>query len=307
MTNVTYHGDSFIEVEHTGVRLFVDPTFSRVRRGRRSRSETRPCDYVLVSALTESFDDALDVLEDHEQACLVGSDAVCREARRELRLPRDRTFDLEDFERASDGPIRITAIPLTRPTPASSGLAFMEGIGESVNAEVSRMLARTPLSGLPTRGLRQLGMLPMMGRGMGMNIPTRGEPANGFLLQLGTQSVALFGQGIHDGTDERDLEDVASLGPIDTLLIEAVSSVGAVVRATRILEPREVLVYRGHDPYGRGRRALAMSGADVPLRSYVEAIQDDADGVEAKVLKPGASVALRATENGRAAAEAPRN
>src|SRR5688572_20432937 len=176
MTNVTYHGDSFIEVELSGVRLFVDPTFSRTRRGRRSRGETRGCDYVLVSALTESFDDALDVLEDHEQACLVGSDAVCREARRELRLSRDRTFDLEDFERASDGPIRITAVPLTRPTPASSSVAFVEGIGESINAEISRMLSRTAFASLPTRGLRQLAMLPNRGGAGGIGLPTAGDP-----------------------------------------------------------------------------------------------------------------------------------
>jgi len=294
MAEITFHGERFLEVEHGSARIFVDPVFGQTRRGRRTRGTTRSCDYVLVTAEGASldhFDDALDVLEDHEQATLVGSMAVCRDARRELRIARDRTVDLEPFERAGDGEVRITAVPLVQPTPASSGLAFMESVGETLEAELGRALSRGPLAALPTRGLRSLVRLPTAGAFGG---PTVGEPALGFLVEVGGSSIALLGQGIHDATDERDLEDLASLGALDVVAFEAVGSIGSVVRAVRILEPKHVLMYRGHDPYGRGRRALALRGADVPVSSYVDAIgEDQGREVEARVLRPGDRVTVR--------------
>jgi hypothetical protein len=286
MAEITFHGQRFLEIEHGAARIFQDPVFAEARRGRRSRASTRACDYLLVTGPGEAFEDALDVLEDHEQATLVSSMAICREARRELRIARDRTVDLEAFERAGDGEIRITAVPLVQPTPASSGLAFMESLGETLEAEVQRALSRSPFGALPTRGLRSLGRIPG---------PTVGDPALGFLVEAGGASIALLGQGIHDGTDERDLEDLASLGAIDVVAVEAVGSIGSVVRAVRILEPRLVLLYRGHDPYGRGRRALALRGGDVPVSSYVDAISEDQGReVEARVLRPGDRVPVRA-------------
>ncbi len=284
MSEFTYHGGAFIEATHKGARIFVDPAFSQTRRGRRSRTETRACDYLLVTRIGDSFEDALDVLEDHEEVTLVGSMEACRLARRELRLDRDRGLDLEDWESAKDGDVRITALPLTLPTPASSGIAWAQGVGDAFDAEVSRMFARSPLAALPTGGLRALGRLPM-GRGFGG--PTVGESALGFAIELGDTKLALLGQGIHDGTDERDLEDIAeSVGAIDWLVLEATGSVAATVRAVRVLEPRHVLLYRGHDPYGRGRRALAISGGGMPLSAYVDAIGEDQGGrVEARALR----------------------
>lgn len=294
MAEITYHGERFLEIEHGTARIFVDPVFGDTRRGRRTRGATRACDYVLVSNERGSFDDALDVLEDHPDSTLVGSMAACREARRELRIARDRTVDLEAFERAGDGDVRITAIPLVAPTPASSGLAFMEGIGESFEAELTRAFSRSPLGNIPLGGLRSLARLPNASALGAFGGPTVGEPSLGFLLELGGTAVALLGQGIHDGTDEVELEDLASLGAIDTLVCEAVGSIGAVVRAVRILEPRHVCLYRSHDPYGRGRRALALRGADVPVSSYVEAItEDQGRDVEARVLRPGDRTTVR--------------
>jgi hypothetical protein len=291
MAEITFHGQRVLEVEHAGAKIFVDPVFGETRRGRRSRGATGACDYVLVTAPGESFDDALDVLEDHDRATLVSSMALCRDARRELRIARDRTVDLEPFERAGDGEIRITAIPLVQPTPASSGLAFMEGIGESLEAELGRALARSPLGGLPTGGLRSLMRLP---GGSAFGRPTVGEPVLGFHLEIGGATIALLGQGIHDGTDERDLEDVAALGELDVVAFEPLGSIGSVVRAIRILEPRHVFLYRGHDPYGRGRRALALRSNDVPVSSYVDAIaEDQGKEVDARVLRPGDRVAIK--------------
>jgi L-ascorbate metabolism protein UlaG (beta-lactamase superfamily) len=301
MAEITFHGQRFLEIEHGAAKLLLDPSFGETRRGRRSRGTTSACDYVLVTSQGESFDDALDVLEDHERATLVGNMAVCREARRELRVARDRTVDLEAFERAGDGEVRITAIPLVQPTPASAGLAFMEGVGENLEAELGRMFSRSPLGQVPVGGLRSLMKMPNLGA---LGGPTVGEPALGFLVEVGGTSIALLGQGIHDGTDERDLEDLAALGAVDVLAFEAIGSIGAVVRAVRILEPRQVLLYRGHDPYGRGRRAAALRGGDVPVSSYVDAISEDqGNAVEARVLRPGDRVSLKA-EAPRPATEA---
>jgi hypothetical protein len=256
---------------------------------------------VLVSGPGEPFDDALDVLEDHDRATLVSSMALCRDARRELRVARDRTVDLEPFERAGDGEVRITAIPLVQSTPASSGLAFMEGIGETLEAELGRVLARSPLGGIPTGGLRSLMRMP---GGGAFGRPTVGEPVLGFHLEIGGSTIALLGQGIHDGTDERDLEDVAALGEVDVACFEAIGSIGSVVRAIRILEPRHVFLYRGHDPYSRGRRALALRGGDAPVSSYVDAISEDqGKEIDARVLRPGDRIAIKAGSP-RAATEA---
>lgn len=289
MTELAYRGGSFLEVSHKGARIFVDPVFSQTRRGRRTRTETRGCDFLLVSRVGESFEDALDVLEDHDNATLVGNMEACRLARRELRISRDRTLDLEDWESANDGDIRITALPITVPTPASSGLAFAQGIGDTVEAELTRMFARSPLAQLPTRGFRALAGLPGA-RELGG--PTVGENGLGFGLELGGLRVALLGQGIHDATDERDLEDIADLGALDVLVLEATGSVASVVRASRILEPKHVHLYRGHDPYGRGRRALSISGGDMPLRAYIDALSEDR-GIEARALKSGDAITLQ--------------
>jgi hypothetical protein len=125
--------------------------------------------------------------------------------------------------------------------------------------------------------------------------PNVGEPVMGYQLEIDGARLALLGQGINDATDERDLEDLASLGPVDTLVFEAVGSIGSVVRAVRVLEPRQVLIYRGHDPYGRGRRALALRGGDVPTSAYVEAISEDrGSDIEVRVLRAGDEVPLRA-------------
>lgn len=300
MTELSYHGGGFIEALHQGVRIFVDPVFSETRRGRRSRGETRPCDYVLVSHISDGFEDALDLLDDHDCATLVGSMDTCRTARRELRLDRDRTLDLEGWERASDGDVRITALPIAVPTPASAGLGWAQGVGDVFEAEVSRMFARSPLAALPTRGMRALSRMPF-GLGGGRAV---GEAALGFCVELGGTVVVLLGQGVHDATDERDLEDIADLGAVDTLALEPTGSVGAVVRVVRVLEPKRVCLYRAHDPYGRGRRALALAGGGMPLSAYVDAIVEDQGGrVEARTLKPGDTVALHA--NGKAAKAEP--
>lgn len=324
----TFHGSTFVEIAFAETTLFVDPTFSQVRRGRRVRGETRPCDFVLCTEGGESIDDALDVLEDDEDAVLVGSPAACKLARSELRLERDRTLDLEPWERAKDAAFRVTAIPIAIASPFDEGLASIEdlalGAGRAGMAMGRRgldmsgrlgagmgplgsSLGRLPLVGELSRGraasalpdllgaftgaMGQLGSaLPGGGlRGMGIGAPGRGRPGLGWLIEpTDGPSILHLGRGIHAGTDERDLEDVAELcsrdgGSVDAILVDVSrSSVDALVRATRVLEPSFVLLYRSEDAYERGRRRTPQ-----PVSAFAEAIAEDGEDIEVTHLKKG--------------------
>jgi hypothetical protein len=89
---------------------------------------------------------------------------------------------------------------------------------------------------------------------------------------------------VHEGTDERDLEEIADLADVDVLVVEAIgSSVAPIVRAARILAPRTVLLFRSEDPYRRGRRSQAL-----PVSAFADAVLEDrGDDVEAIALRPG--------------------
>ncbi len=169
----TFHGSTFVEIAFGETTLFVDPTFSEVRRGRRVRGETRACDFVLWTEGGESIDDALDVLEDAEEATFVGSPSACKLARAELRLGRDRTLDLEAWERAKDEAFRVTAVPTAIASPFDEGVASIEDLaigagragvgmgrrGMDMGDRLGAGLGRLPLVGSLARG-RALSALP---------------------------------------------------------------------------------------------------------------------------------------------------
>jgi hypothetical protein len=101
----------------------------------------------------------------------------------------------------------------------------------------------------------------------------------------GGQKVLHLANGVHEGTDERELEEIVDLGgAVDVLIVEATgASVAPMVRATRILEPSTVLLFRSEDPYRRGRRSQAL-----PVSSFADAIREDrGDEVEPIALRPG--------------------
>ena len=61
------------------------------------------------------------------------------------------------------------------------------------------------------------------------------------------------------------------------------ASVAPIVRATRILSPGAVLLFRSEDPYRRGRRSQAL-----PVSAFADAILEDrGDDVEAVALRAG--------------------
>ncbi len=304
--SVTFHGSTFIELTFKQTTIFIDPVFSSSRRGRKLRGATRPCDYVFVTQPGDSFDDVLDLLEDSKDSVLVAAERTCRMAQSELGLNRKRLLDLEAWERASDEAFRATAVPITRPSLIDESASILEDLGGSaLGSGIGRLLprgsARLPLPALSS-GMRALESLPFLGDGLMRNL--RGRPALGFLFEMtGGQRILHLSDGIHGATDDRELEDIASLSAVDALVLDVNSQgVDAVVRAIRLFDVGTVLLYRSQDPYARGRRAQA-----VPVNAYIEAIQEDqGDKIEALHLREGDKFFLGAVKPAEAARPAAR-
>ncbi len=307
--SVSFHGATFVEIALPSATLFVDPVFSSTRRGRRLRGATRPCDYVLVTGASEGFDDVLDLLEDNAESVLVASERTCQMARSELGLGRARLLDLEPWERASNDAFRATAVPISRPTLFDEGTALLEDLGD--RAGLGRLLAggagllpgnlgRLPGVGL-SAGMRALESLPVLGGQLQRSL--RGRPGLGFLIESGSAHRILhLADGAHQGTDERELEDIASLSPLDVLLIDISSQpIDALVRAVRPFDAATVLLYRSQDPYARGRRS-----APQPVGAYLEALREDlGNDVDVLHLREGDRYVLgasRAAADGKTAA-----
>lgn len=280
---ITFHGSTFVELAYQQTTLFVDPVFSSTRRGRRLRGATRPCDYVFLTRTGDNLDDTLDLLEDSREAVLVGDERTCRTVQSELGLNRQRLLDLEPWERASESSFRVTALPIATPSMLDESVSLLEDLGSSgLGRLLPRGAGRMPMRGLSS-GMRTLQSLPFFGNEMMRGL--RGRPGLGFLFEL-TQGprVLHLADGVHEAADERELEDIASLGRVDVALLDVGNqAVDAVVRAVRLLDVSTVLLYRSVDPYARGRRAQAT-----PVGAFLEALREDAgDELEALHLREG--------------------
>lgn len=159
---VTFHGSTFIEIAFGEAILFVDPVFSSERRGRRVRGESRRCDYVLATEGGDSLDDALDVLEDVDDAVLVGTPRACKVARQELELGKDRTLDLEPWERASDDGFKVTAVPISIASAVDEGLASIEDLAMGAGRGALGMGRNLGGAGNPLASA--LGSVPIVGQ-----------------------------------------------------------------------------------------------------------------------------------------------
>lgn len=289
-TSLSFHGKTFIEIAAPGSTLFIDPVFSSERRGRRVRGDTRPADYVLVTQEGDDFEDVLDVLEDCD-ATLVGDERVCRSAQRELGLDRNRVLDLAEWERASQDDLRLTAVPIFAASMMDDGMSFVDELAGM--SPLPRALSSLPFG----RSARALANVPNMIRGE-VSRAMRGKAGLGYLFEIGGSRILHLAAGIHAGTDERDLEDIAALGEIDVVSVDVgARGVEPFVRAARIFEPRTMLLYRSYDAYGRGRRAQAL-----PLSAFVEAIREDrGDAVEVLALRAGDKFVVEQSEAAPAA------
>lgn len=293
--SILYHGSTFVELVQDKLTIFVDPVFSTSRRGRRLRGETKPCDYMLLSRVGDDIDDALDLLEDHN-ATLVASERTCAWVKGEIELKRDRVLDLEPWERASDDACRITALPNSEPSLFDDGMDVLGDLMGSAG-DMPRALSALPGADMAMRGVRAVGGLPsrLFGAGLlnsGMLSGIQGKPSLGWRFEYTSgQNVVALGAGIHAGTDERDLEDIASLGKTHVLLIDVVAkTIDPVVRAVRAFEPASVLLYRSIDVYGASRRSQAQ-----PISAFIDALHEDqGDDLEVLHIRSGDRYLLEA-------------
>ncbi|MBI4702528.1 MAG: MBL fold metallo-hydrolase [Deltaproteobacteria bacterium] len=305
---LTFHRNTFFELETPKRRLFIDPVFSRERRGRRVTAAVRPCDYVLATSMTPWFDDVLDVLDECE-AIFVASTRLRRLVADELGLKRGRLLDLEPWERASEPGLRLTALPMT----ASMGMEGAIDEGAGLLRDLGNIFpvrrGRVPLldSALPVLEgavrnmagmignlggvLRQPRAMDRMSDMLGVDLSTvaGGRPGLAYLIEPeGAASLLHLADGVHAGTSPEDLEDMAEICQPDVLVMHAAGlAVEPYVRAARTLGPRSVLLYRSRDPYRVGARGQA-----IPMTSFVGALAEGAPECKVVQLRRGDSFTL---------------
>lgn len=304
---LTFHQHTFFELSTGSRTLFIDPVFSHERRGRRVADEVRTADYVLATSTTPWFEDALDVLEACE-ATFVSTPKLCRNVANELGLNKKRTLDLEPWERASEDPIRITAVPIS----CSLGMEGAIDEGTSILKDMTGIFPRGA-SKIPFLGQ----MMPMLNNGMSMGRSTLGNMSNlgqpkavgkmgdlfgvdvgritggrpglGFFIEIKDYpSILHLADGVHGMTSEEDLRDIADVCEPEVLIMQVDGmDVEPMVRASRIFRPKTVLLYRARDPYASGRR-----GQTLPVGSFIAAIEEGAPDSEPMHLRNGDSYVL---------------
>ena len=312
---LTFHKNTFFELSTPNRTLFIDPVFSHERRGRRVADEVRAADYVLATSMTPWFEDVLDVLDECD-ATFVASPSLTRMVSQELGIKRKRLLDLEPWERASESGLKITSLPISGSIGMESAIEEGTGILKDVSNIFPRGTSRIPFMGagnLPLVGALGGGGLPLLGRGLpfldqglsqasrafeglgamarppksmgrvgdmfGVDVGsiTGGRPGIGYLFELdGFPSLMHLADGVHAGTTDDDLEDLADVCEPDVLVMHVQGmDVEPIVRAVRTLNPKTVLLYRSRDPYAEGRR-----GQTLPINSFVGAIEEGAAGCE---------------------------
>lgn len=305
-----FHKNSFFELATPTRTLFIDPVFSHERRGRRVADEVRSCDYVLATSMTPWFEDALDVLDSCE-ATFVGTHRLTRFVSSELGIKKSRLLDLEPWERASESGLRITALPITASIGMEGAIEEGTSIVKDLGNIFPRGATRIPLLGsaLPmfdngfrnatrmVQGVSSIGQPRAFGRvgdmlGVDVGQITGGRPGLGFLFEpLGFPTLMHLADGIHAGTSDDDLEDIADVCEPDVLVVHVSGmDVEPVVRAVRVLRPKTVLLYRSRDPYAAGRR-----GQTLPISSFIGAIEEGAAGTEALHMRKGDAYILAAS------------
>jgi L-ascorbate metabolism protein UlaG (beta-lactamase superfamily) len=303
---LVFHRRSFFELTTPKRTLFIDPVFSHERRGKRVGDATRSSDYVLATSLTPWFDDTLDLLEDSE-ATFVSTPRLRRYVAEELDLDGHRLLDLEPWERASEQGLRITAVPISGSLGLESAIGEGMGFVRDFQSMLPRGVERLPLVGqalpLVDSSLRSVtGLfgavrppqtpqsLDRMGELLGLDVGrlTGGRPGVGYFIEVEGASVLHLADGVHEGTRDEDLEDMAELCQPDVLVAQAGgTAVEPIVRAARILEPKTVLLYRARDPYREGRR-----GQTLPMGSFLAALEEGAPDAKAQHLRPGDGFSL---------------
>jgi hypothetical protein len=140
-------------------------------------------------------------------------------------------------------------------------------------------------------GMRPFSDVGRLGAEMGRFAP--GRPGLAWFVEWeGHPSVLHLADGVHGGTPESELKEIASTCKPDVLVIQVDGQdLQPLVRAVRILTPETVLLYRSRDPYASPRRARTL-----PISSFVAALEEGAPDVEVLVLQPGDAFVLEPIE-----------
>jgi len=277
---LTHEGAGFFRLEiGEGMTLLIDPVYTRLERERRVKLRELPkADFVLLTeGMADRFEDLLDILEGSE-ATLVADPVLCDEVARELDLAAARFMDLGEFESARCGRFRVTAFPIEVPARHGGSLlgaiptpAFVQEAGSRfVGGEPMAMMRRLPLVG-------SLG-----GMFMQQAFGAQRRNATGYRIEIeGGPTVVFLSSSLVESPDLRLLDELAEEGDTDVVLaaVDGESTEG-LIWASRELEPETMLLYRREDPWalGRGRHS-------VPVRRYIDALEEDAEGIEVRHLR----------------------
>ena len=106
--------------------------------------------------------------------------------------------------------------------------------------------------------------------------------ATGYRIEIeGGPTVVFLSSSLVESPDLRLLDELAEEGDTDVVLaaVDGESTEG-LIWASRELEPETMLLYRREDPWalGRGRHS-------VPVRRYIDALEEDAEGIEVRHLR----------------------
>lgn len=261
-------------------RLDVDPYLPRRRRRRDEALEALQTGIVAITR-SDAREDVTDVV-DETGATVVGPRSLTDSIGRELDL-EDEAVGLDDWEQIKVGPWRVINLP------ANGGSSVSDLVGQPAdmmrnNTELlNRTLRNLPLLGEMNLGL---GTLPGVGDLMGGGGHTRSVLA----IELeGAPRVTLMGDSLTGAADRDWLEDLADSVRTD-VLVAAVGGqrVDGLVWAVRELDPRQVVLYRDHDPYEKSQPGLAMA-------RFIEALEEDAPEVIVQHLRDGETLQIGAS------------
>ncbi|NVB40703.1 MBL fold metallo-hydrolase [Pseudenhygromyxa sp. WMMC2535] len=257
-----YHRYSFFEYRTLGTSLFMDPAFSRYRRGAWVGSGVVDrCDIVAVtSGDFDHYCDAIDVLLGHDPQ-LVASVDICRAIWEHIErkygtrhLNKHHFIGLEDQESANNGRLRLTGYRVEPWRLQQLWLDFLRRPEDITR--LGATLRRTP------------------------------QHADGlaFVIEMAGRRIAHLGCALHPKTNWSDIRTIAS-GGVDLVVCSANADyVEELVRGVSILAPSQLVLYKGRMAI-EGRIGVQRAS----LGEFEEAVRDRYPGVEVTVLSPGSA------------------
>jgi hypothetical protein len=254
-------------------RVDFDPALPAKKKKRDDALEALTTDVIVVTrGDSDARQDAIDAV-DGTHALLVGPSALTNPIDKELDLG-EGVLDLDDWERGKAGPWRFLHVP-------SPGRGLVNDlIGSPTDIfQTSEFMGRT-LSSLPMLGDLSRGLPSSMG--MGRSSATRAVVV---VDREGAPTVAFLGDALTGAADRDWIEDVAETVKPE-IVVAAVhgAKLDALVWAVREWGPKQVVLYRDHDPY--------EDSDGLPMARFLDALSEDAPDVAVTHLRTGERLAL---------------